>query len=89
MKKLLWLIICLMAMVTSCAPEWDDECIYILEDGTECGKPTSTYSLYCSVHYNERFERTIDDNRCIATTEKGTRCKRKAEKGSRYCWQHR
>ena len=83
MKKVLWLIVCLMTMVigfTSC--EVTTDCVV-------CGDESENGSIYCYRHRNYLENTYGSSSQCHAKTKDGKRCKRNAEKGSIYCWQHK
>jgi len=73
MKKVLWLIVCLMTMVAFTSFS-TDSCKNDYLAYSDVGYTTDAYS---------------SSKQCAATTKNGTRCKRKAESGSIYCWQHK
>ena len=74
MKKVLWLIVCLMTMVISLSSCSTDGCKNDYLAYSDVGYTTDAYS---------------SSKQCAVTTKNGTRCKRKAESGSIYCWQHK
>ena len=82
MKKVLWLIVCLMTMVTFTSCGVTTDCV-VRGDESENG------SIYCYRHRNYLENTYGSSSQCHAKTKDGKRCKRNAEKGSIYCWQHK
>lgn len=82
MKKVLWLIVCLMTMVTFTSCEAATYCVV-------CGNETENGSIFCYQHRNYLENTYGSSSKCYAKTKDGRRCSRTAEKGSIYCWQHK